>query len=73
MTVKELMEILSGCNQNAIVVMSKDSEGNRFSPLSGWGQGGYIRENDRYGEIVNEGDIEEGDGSVDAIVLWPTN
>ena len=34
MTVKELKELLNSFNDNDIIIMGQDSEGNGFSPLS---------------------------------------
>ena len=36
MKVKELIEMLSLCDENLEIIMQKDGEGNAFSPLSGF-------------------------------------
>lgn len=78
-TVGELRQILQLFPDDALVVLSKDGEGNDFSPLaevtsgqyhaeSSWA-GGY--ESDDY--VEDEGlAIAEG-AAVRAICLWPTN
>ena len=42
MKIKELMEFLSNCNPEDEVVLSKDSEGNDYSPLDGFGECIYV-------------------------------
>lgn len=39
MTVKKLKKLLEGLDDNTVVIMSKDSEGNSYSPLSGYDSG----------------------------------
>jgi hypothetical protein len=41
MKVKTLIKALGECNPESIIILSKDSEGNRFSPLSGLWEGKY--------------------------------
>jgi hypothetical protein len=76
MTVGELIKELAGCPGDALVVMSKDGEGNDFSPLSEVATGDYVAESTWGGHLRDsEYDEEEDgpDGAVKAIVLWPTN
>lgn len=77
MTVKELIEQLGKLNQNALVVMSKDSEGNSYSPLSDAEPRLYVAETTWYGEIVDpenlEDDEEVPDDAVPCVTLWPIN
>jgi len=84
MTVKELIEALKKIdNQDRIVVMSKDGEGNSYSPLADFGEVAYIAESTWDGTVGpeeltdemrkdgwEEDDIIEGDP---AIVFYPTN
>lgn len=85
MTVKELKQALEGVDDSRIVIMSKDEEGNGFSPLaeastendvymadSTWS--GEIALKELTPELKEQGYTEEdlGDGE-DCIVLWPTN
>jgi hypothetical protein len=70
MTVKELKEALKEFNDDDLVVMSKDSEGNNFSPLyPGLGDQRYVARSDWHGDIVDTEDEEDQP----ACVLWPTN
>ena len=87
LTVKELKIALETYDENAVVVMSKDGEGNSFSPLAGIENYIYVPETTYYGEIYlpeltqklidqgyEEEDVYQGQGDgVRAIVLWPTN
>ncbi len=83
MTVKDLIELLQQQDQNAIVVMAKDSEGNYHSPFAGLWAGGYAAENTWSGEVgfldltdeaIGAGYTEEDviDG-VPAVILCPVN
>ena len=84
MNVKELIEALKQEDPNRLVVMSKDSEGNRFSPLAEVATSAYKAETTWCGEIgleeLTEEDIKQGyadedvvEDGVPALVLWPTN
>ncbi|MGL5795158.1 MAG: hypothetical protein ACRC06_12310 [Waterburya sp.] len=83
MAVKELIELLQKENQDAIVVMASDAEGNRYSPFrllwtgnyaaeTNWGgTAGYAELTDELREIgYTEEDIVEG---IPAVVLFPIN
>lgn len=77
-TVKQLRELLEQFDDDLIVVMSTDGEGNSFSPLAGTLEGHYISENTWDGDFVDLEDAEEDedinlDGSKRAIALLPTN
>ncbi len=84
MTVKELIEELEKLDGERIVVLSKDGEGNGFSPLSDIDCSVYTSETTWCGEVhieeltpelrkqgYTEDDVRE-DGQK-AVVLWPTN
>ncbi len=76
MKVSELIEILKDLPQEHEVVMSKDGEGNSFSPCANFGLQMYIPDSTWSGEILSEEDIEEGETQEyieNAVVLWPTN
>lgn len=84
MMVKELKELLKEFNDNDIVIISKDSEGNRYSPLSDVAEASYEAETTWYREIglrkLTEEDIKAGyteedvlENGVNAIVLYPVN
>ena len=72
MTVAELKKHLEKLNDDALVVLAKDSEGNDYSPLFGYNVGWYSPDNSWSGDFTtHEDQKEEGDES--ALVLWPTN
>jgi hypothetical protein len=79
MTVKELHELLTQLLPNHadnLVVMSKDGEGNSFSPLHEPSHALYVAESSWSGEIYDEDDAEELKelgGGEPALVFWPTN
>lgn len=83
MTVRELIEQLSHVEPDRIVVMSKDGEGNGYSPLADFWKGTYWAETTWYGEVREEQPPEEcqalgydGDDARDwkrAIILQPVN
>lgn len=69
MTVKQLIAILSELDQDAIVVLAKDPEGNHFSPISSdsdWSCsiGGYMSDSFEPG-------TPEETGGARAVCLWP--
>lgn len=82
MRVKDLVKLLKTLPQDSLVVLSKDSEGNSFSPLPGeynYSTGLFVRD-DRlpyYGDVYSDEDIKEDridpeDGEA-CVVLWPSN
>ena len=73
MTVKEIKEILADLPDNHEVVLSKDSEGNSFSPLANWSIGRYTPETTWRGEYDENVEGEEKVFEENAVVLWPTN
>jgi hypothetical protein len=83
MKVKELIKQLQKENQNRIVVMYKDSEGNSYSPLSGLWTGAYKADSIYSGEVgieqLTPRDIKNGYTAADildgvpAVILMPTN
>lgn len=77
MKVKELKEILSKIDDETIVVISSDSEGNSYSPLSSYspdynysdGEIGLKKlTDDDKSKGYTEEDLKEGQS---AFVLWP--
>lgn len=83
MTVKELKELLNIHDDNRIVIMSKDAEGNSYSPLCHAYEGSYLATSTWAGEAglesLTEEDIRLGyteedilDG-VPALILKPIN
>jgi hypothetical protein len=69
MTVQQLIKHLQKMPPRSLVVMSKDSEGNDFTPLAALGTCKYIEANSWSGTIVSDEDEEDGKSS---ICLWPT-
>lgn len=87
MTVKELIEQLQKEDQDRVVIMAKDSEGNGYSPLSSFWTGAYKAEASWSGYVgaesmddFTEEDLAEGYGEEDviedgepALILTPVN
>ncbi len=89
MKVKELIKVLESLPQDYDVILSKDGEGNGFSPLPSedycYSIGMYISESTWAGEFWNEDhmqdpenvecfqDYHDDDFESNAVVLWPTN
>lgn len=85
MTVGELIECLKTLDQNRIVVMSKDGEGNGYSPLSGFYEGAYEPNSTWSGSVLLEEltpELEQsgysdedvaGEDALPCVVLCPTN
>jgi hypothetical protein len=83
MKVKEMIELLQTLPQDHIIVMSKDAEGNGFSPLSDCGLSMYIPDSTYSGEVLSEEDLDYRNEDADedeiqeynenAVVLWPVN
>ena len=72
MTVKEMIELLQDLPQDHKVIMSKDSEGNSFSPFEDYSEGIYTEETTWYGDWRQDEDLEKGEKE-NAICLWPVN
>lgn len=89
MKVKELIKLLEGSDPEALVVMSKDAEGNSYSPLAEIDNDNnvYVPETTWQGEIMlkelRPQDIRAGyeidevatdePDKEDCVILWPTN
>lgn len=54
MIVKELMEVLKEANPEAKVIISKDAEGNNYSPLADVEKGHYISEAQHHGDFYSD-------------------
>jgi hypothetical protein len=78
-TVGQLVTALLELPQDAVVVLSKDAEGNGFSPVAapvdedGYSTGFYRAETTWSGEMFGGDDEERPDDAVEAVCLWPTN
>jgi len=86
MKVKELKIILQDLEDNDEVILSKDSEGNYYSPLADYALNIYVPECTWCGEVhireltpelikmgYGEEDLYDGDKGVNAVVLYPIN
>lgn len=75
MKVKELIELLKTLPEDHEVILSKDGEGNSYSPLSSHGTYMYLPESTWSGEIFSEEDAEESEllYGENAVVFWPVN
>lgn len=83
MKVGELKMLLKDIDDERIVILSNDSEGNSFSPLENLDiSSTYLAENECYGEIGIEeltpelkeiGYKQDDVGGENALVLWPVN
>lgn len=76
-TVAKLRTLLADAPDDALVVMSKDAEGNGFSPFAELGgTDHYVAESAWAGHLRDEEydpDEDGEDGAVPCVVLWPTN
>lgn len=78
MTIKELIEKLKDLPQDLPVIMSKDSEGNGYSPILDLDCLWYIPFSKWSGDVYNSEDLEElkldgmGKGAKKVVCFWPT-
>jgi len=70
MTTHELAKALLE-EPNVKVVLSRDGEGNGFSPCSSICSARYVPSSTCRGEILSEDDEAEYDNVEDVVVLWP--
>lgn len=73
MKVRDLAKILSQVDQDLIVYISKDPEGNSYSPMWQWTDEFYL---DTYDNEVclsedEKGDYLENENLFKALILWP--
>lgn len=81
MKVKKLKKILEKIPDNFDIILSKDSEGNYFSPLCieteyAYSIGYYIPETTWTGEFITKDQAEHENHEEyieNCVVLWPTN
>ncbi len=75
MTVKELIEVLSGFSPDKEVILQKDAEGNGYSPLAGADDDAvYVAETTYSGTVYSKDEKEEyAPNGEQVVVLWPTN
>lgn len=78
-TVKVLRDWLLLFPDETLVIMSRDSEGNGFSPLAAIELGKYVADSTYSGDfyqnsiIGNEEYNQPEESAIEAICLWPTN
>ena len=84
-TVGELRDLLNGLDPDLIIVMSKDGEGNGFSPLAEAYEAWYEADSTWSGNVIDadylgvEEDAEDDeiqerlDAADKCVVLWPVN
>lgn len=73
MTVGELKVRLATLDDALLVVLSRDAEGNGFSPLSSTSEHKYLPLSSWSGEIMSRIGKEPTGTAVGAVVLWPVN
>jgi hypothetical protein len=75
MTVLDLRMILSKYDDDCLVVLSKDKEGNGYSPAYKVDGTTYVSDATRSGTLLDDDEIldEDGEHGVDAVVIWPVN
>lgn len=72
MNVKELIALLKKEKPEALVILSLDREGDLFSPLSKAKASIYRSVRPWYGELEDDAEPSKEDGTVAAVVLWPS-
>lgn len=75
MKLRHLIEELQKYDPELEVVMSKDSEGNGFSPYADCGTDFYLPRNTWSGELGWDEEEDDGppEGSYEVLCLWPVN
>lgn len=74
MNVADLRAALNDLPADLIVVMSKDSGGNGFSPMAEVDAAArYQPESDWAGEVLHPDEFDEYPDACPAVCLWPTN
>lgn len=68
MKVYELIELLKQYPLDALLVLALDAEGNAFSPVYEVTREHYVPDNAWQGQLA-----QTKEGSVPAVVLWPTH
>lgn len=73
MTVAELRKALESFDDDRLVVLAKDAEGNSYSPLSDLEAGLYQPHTTWSGDVFLFPESAAGDDVVPAVVLGPVN
>lgn len=82
--VAELIKVLKEYDDDTLIVMSSDAEGNSYSPLSSFCEGYYAPENTWSGTFFTDEDIEDDEEeeifdeemkekAIKCLVIWPIN
>lgn len=72
MKLRDLFKELDGFHLDMEIIVSRDEEGNGFSPLASWSEQYYTKD----GDIFNRGEEDEFDETDEVkkvIVLWPSH
>lgn len=72
-TVGDLMDFLATQPRDRKVILSKDAEGNGFSPLAAASEEMYAAESAWSGEVIDQAIVNEDEGIERVIVLEPVN
>jgi hypothetical protein len=76
LTVAQLIEKLKELPPDAIIVQSKDGEGNSYSPVADMTVGVYLADTSWEGSFTDHDD-DKGEmveaGAEPAVCIWPTN
>ena len=72
MKVRELIEMLEKLDDDVMVVMSRDSEGNGFSPIADVDASHYTAFNTHSGECLHPDDVADYPDAEPCVCLWPT-
>jgi hypothetical protein len=77
MTIKDLLAALKGLPGDMQIVLSKDGEGNSFSPLEDIATGIYTANSTWSGDFTtwadDAGEEEIPEADCNAVCFWPTN
>jgi len=71
MTVKTLLDFLKGSNPKDEVFLSKDAEGNHYSPLNLVQEAYFVSDKTKTWDVECQNDRFKG--SKKCILLWPSN
>lgn len=75
-TVGELRIALEHYSDDAMIIISKDGDGNYFSPLTELTTGHYIPSSDYQGDFVSDDEMDDDvnlNGARPSVVLWPAD
>lgn len=73
MKLKDFIKQLLALPEDLEVVMSKDGEGNGFSPFADFSLNMYAADSTWSGELKDPEEMQDDEYKINAVVLWPTN